>query len=72
MDQGARCLIHRSGVGMNRFVNRISTKQITDKEIKMYEDKEYQESILRISPLEKGKEVADILKISRRMAYNLY
>ena len=34
-------------------------------------DKEFQENVLRISTLLKAKEVAEILKVSRAMAYNL-
>ena len=37
----------------------------------MYEDKEFQENVLRISTLLKAKEVAEILKVSQAMAYNL-
>jgi excisionase family DNA binding protein len=37
----------------------------------MYKDTEFQENVLRISTLLKAKEVAEILKISRAMAYNL-
>ena len=42
----------------------------------MYKNKEYQvnddqENALKISPLLKAKDVAEILKISRAMAYNL-
>lgn len=37
----------------------------------MYKDKEFQENVMRISTLLKAKEVAEILKISRAMAYNL-
>ena len=34
-------------------------------------DKEFQGNVLRISTLLKAKEVAEILKVSRAMAYNL-
>ena len=42
----------------------------------MYKNKEYQvnddqENALKISPLLKAKDVSEILKISRAMAYNL-
>jgi excisionase family DNA binding protein len=42
----------------------------------MYKEKEFkehdsQDNVLRVSTLLKAKEVADILKISRAMAYNL-
>jgi excisionase family DNA binding protein len=37
----------------------------------MYEDKEFQDNILRVNTLLKAKEVAEILQISRAMAYNL-
>ena len=37
----------------------------------MYKDKEFQDNVLRINTLLKAKEVAEILKISRAMAYNL-
>jgi predicted DNA-binding transcriptional regulator AlpA len=37
----------------------------------MYEDKEFQDNLLRISTLLKAKEVAEILQISRAMAYTL-
>jgi excisionase family DNA binding protein len=37
----------------------------------MYQDKEYQDNVLRINTLLKVKEVADILQISRAMAYTL-
>jgi excisionase family DNA binding protein len=37
----------------------------------MYQDKEFQDNVLRINTLLKAKEVADILQISRAMAYTL-
>ena len=37
----------------------------------MYKDKEFQDNVLRINTLLKAKEVAEILKISRAMAYTL-
>jgi excisionase family DNA binding protein len=37
----------------------------------MYKDKEFQENVMRISTLLRAKEVAEILKVSRAMAYNL-
>ena len=37
----------------------------------MYKDKEFQDNLLRISKLLKAKEVAEILQISRAMAYTL-
>jgi excisionase family DNA binding protein len=37
----------------------------------MYQDKEFQDNVLRINTLLKVKEVADILQISRAMAYTL-
>jgi excisionase family DNA binding protein len=37
----------------------------------MYKDKEFQDNILRVNTLLKAKEVAEILQISRAMAYNL-
>jgi len=37
----------------------------------MYKDKEFQENVMRISTLLRAKEVAEILKVSRTMAYNL-
>ena len=38
---------------------------------KEYQDNDDQENVLKISPLLKAKDVAEILKISRAMAYNL-
>jgi excisionase family DNA binding protein len=55
----------------------ISTKpHKSNKEIRMYKNKEFQvsdvqEKDLRFSPLLKAKDVAEILKVSRAMAYNL-
>jgi excisionase family DNA binding protein len=37
----------------------------------MYKDKEFQENVMRINTLLKAKDVAEILKISRAMAYTL-
>ena len=37
----------------------------------MYKDKEFQENVMRISTLLRAKEVAEILKVSRAMAYTL-
>jgi excisionase family DNA binding protein len=37
----------------------------------MFKEKEFQDNVLQISILLKAKEVAEILKISRAMAYNL-
>jgi excisionase family DNA binding protein len=37
----------------------------------MYKDKEFQDNVLRVNTLLKAKEVAEILQISRAMAYNL-
>jgi excisionase family DNA binding protein len=37
----------------------------------MYKDKEFQDNVLRISTLLKAKDLAEILKISRAMAYTL-
>ena len=37
----------------------------------MYKDKEFQDNVLRISTLLKARDVAEILQISRSMAYNL-
>jgi excisionase family DNA binding protein len=37
----------------------------------MYKEKEFQDNVLRINTLLKAKEVAEILQISRAMAYNL-
>jgi excisionase family DNA binding protein len=37
----------------------------------MYKDKEFQEKVLRINTLLKATDVAEILKISRAMAYTL-
>ena len=37
----------------------------------MYKDNELQENVVRISTLLKAKDVAEILKVSRAMAYNL-
>ena len=37
----------------------------------MYKDNELQENVVRISTLLKAKEVAEILKVSRAMAYTL-
>lgn len=37
----------------------------------MYKDKEFQDNILRVNNLLKAKEVAEILQISRAMAYNV-
>ena len=37
----------------------------------MYKDKEFQESVLRVNTLLKAKDVAEILQVSRAMAYNL-
>jgi len=37
----------------------------------MYKDKELQENVMRISTLLRAKEVAEILQISRAMAYTL-
>jgi len=51
-------------------MNNISNKP-NKKKINMFKDKEFQENILRISTLLKAKDVAEILMISRGMAYNL-
>jgi excisionase family DNA binding protein len=37
----------------------------------MYKDKEFQDKVLRVNTLLKAKEVAEILQISRAMAYTL-
>jgi excisionase family DNA binding protein len=37
----------------------------------MYQDKEFYDSILRVNTLLKAKDVAEILQISRAMAYTL-
>ena len=37
----------------------------------MYKDMEFHDSILRVNTLLKAKDVAEILQISRAMAYNL-
>lgn len=37
----------------------------------MYKDKEFQDNVLRMNTLLKAKDVAEILQISRAMAYNL-
>jgi len=37
----------------------------------MYKDKEFQENVMRISTLLRANEVAEILQISRAMAYTL-
>ena len=37
----------------------------------MFKEKEFQENVLRISTLLKANDVAEILKISRGIAYNL-
>ena len=37
----------------------------------MFKEKEFQENVLKISTLLKAKDVAEMLKISRGMAYNL-
>jgi excisionase family DNA binding protein len=37
----------------------------------MYKDKEFQDNVLRVNTLLKAKEVAEILQISRAMAYTL-
>ncbi len=37
----------------------------------MYKDKEFQDNVLRINTLLNAKEVAEILQISRAMAYHL-
>jgi len=37
----------------------------------MYKDKEFQDNVMRINTLLKAKDVAEILQISRAMAYAL-
>ncbi len=37
----------------------------------MFKEKEFQENVMRISTLLKARDVAEILQISRAMAYNL-
>jgi excisionase family DNA binding protein len=55
-------------LGNNISINQ--TEQIK-KEMKMCKDNELQENVGRISTLLKAKEVAEILKVSRAIAYNL-